>query len=95
MQRMFPTFTHNAFAARFVITKQGAPSHAVTPDHVGLAQKMAAVQSASAEERERLRAAYKQRLHDMDARLKVRLLKCVSFDCFSWPRALAHGKEAS
>lgn len=36
-------------------------------------QKMAAVETASAEERERLRAVYKQRMHDMDARLKVLL----------------------
>lgn len=35
-------------------------------------QKMAAVETASAEERERLRATYKQRLQDMDSRLKVR-----------------------
>lgn len=34
-------------------------------------QKMAAVETASAEERERLRATYKQRMQDMDARLKV------------------------
>jgi hypothetical protein len=34
-------------------------------------QKMAAVETASAEERERLRTVYKQRMHDMDARLKV------------------------
>lgn len=34
-------------------------------------QKMAAVETASAEERERLRATYKQRLSDMDNRLKV------------------------
>jgi len=32
---------------------------------------MAAVESASAEERDRLRATYKQRLQDMEARLKV------------------------
>ena len=39
-------------------------------------QKMAAVETASAEERERLRATYKQRMQDMDARLKVRLFRC-------------------
>lgn len=40
--------------------------------HVAAAlQKMAAVETASAEERERLRATYKQRMQDMDARLKV------------------------
>jgi hypothetical protein len=40
---------------------------------VAALQKMAAVETSSAEERERLRATYKQRMQDMDARLKVRL----------------------
>lgn len=41
-----------------------------------LPQKMAAVESASAEERERMRATYKQRLKDMDTRLKVQPPAC-------------------
>lgn len=34
-------------------------------------QKVAAVESASAEERERMRSTYRQRLKEMDSRLKV------------------------
>ena len=36
-------------------------------------QKVAAVESASAEERERMRSTYRQRLKEMDSRLKVLL----------------------
>lgn len=53
---------------------------------------MAAVETASAEERERLRAAYKQRLHDMDARLKVACRVSVPAACIctshSWVQSI-------
>lgn len=39
--------------------------------HNLIVQKMAAVESASSEERERLRSTYRVRLKDMDTRLKV------------------------
>lgn len=42
---------------------------------------MAAVESASAEERDRLRATYKQRLQDMEARLKVGTKFNVRMQC--------------